>query len=218
MYRGCEDKKKIEEKKYGRRDESPAARMLYVIFEHFFQLLWANILCVVFSLPVVTAPAAMSGLHAVISQYYRKGYGDVWPVFIEEFRSDFMQKLFASMLPAAVCAVVFLVSSGLDSRPVFYILAAAVTALSFSIYGWLFPQLPFLTLSATEGLKNAMLLSLLEPLRSLGLIAAQAVFVSLMVWFYPFSFLFLLFAFPLFPAVFTELIACPVIEKRLVRS
>lgn len=140
--------------------------MLYVVTEHFFQLLWANILCVVFSIPLVTAPAAMSGLHAVISQYYRKGYGDVWPAFIEEFKNDFMQKLF----------------------------------------------------SATEGLKNALILSFLEPSRSLGLIAAQAVCLSLMVWFYPVSCLAVLFVFPLVPAVFTELTAFPVIEKRLIRS
>lgn len=217
MYRGVETEK-IKQKDYEPRNEKPVARMLYIVFENFFRFLWANILCVVFSLPVVTAPAAVSGLHAVISQYYRKGYGDVWSIFIEEFKSDFMQKLFSAVLPAAFCFIVFLLAGGLDSRPVFLMLTAASVALSLSVYGWLFPQLPLLKLSATEGFKNALILSFLEPFRSFGLIAVQAVVLSVMAWFYPFSVPVLFFVFPLLPAVLTELIAFPVIERRLIRE
>ncbi|MDO4488203.1 MAG: DUF624 domain-containing protein [Eubacteriales bacterium] len=217
MYNGIEKKSK-NEKAYEPRKETPAARMLYVVTNHFFRLLWANILCVLFSIPVVTAPAAMSGLHAVIQQYYRYGYGEVWPTFIEEFKSDFMQKLFSAMLPLVICAAVFVFGSKINMVLVFYLLAAASFALGLSVYGWLFPQLPLLDIQATDGLKNALILSFLETPRSLGLIAVQAVVITLIMWFYPVSLVLVFIIVPLIPALLTEMIAFPVIEKRLVNK
>ena len=79
-------------------DDRPAPtktgpRIWDMLCNHFFRLLWANILCVICSLPIVTIPAALSGLFAVVQQYYRKGYGDVNSTFFQEFKQDFLIRI-----------------------------------------------------------------------------------------------------------------------------
>ena len=46
-------------------------RLLHTVGGHFTKLLLANVLTVVCSIPIVTIPAALAGLHAVGQQYYR---------------------------------------------------------------------------------------------------------------------------------------------------
>ena len=58
-------------------------RIWDMLVNHFFQLLWANVLCVICCMLLITIPAAISGLFAVVQQYYRKGYGDVGSAFFK---------------------------------------------------------------------------------------------------------------------------------------
>jgi len=200
------------------RGESPSGRMLYVLTEHFWQLLRANLLCVLFCLPVITIPAAVTALHAVIQQYYRKGYGDVWPTFIQSFREDFTERLFAAVLPFAAAVIVGMILLNVSTSVITYLVMATVVAVVLILYGWLFPQLPFLDTSPLTALKNALILLGLENLKSFFLLAVQAVFLTLTVFFLPVSMLAFLFFVPLAPAMLTELVAFPVLEERLVKK
>jgi len=217
MYIPKRKKNTVPAEDYVPRGETPSSRMFYVLTDHFWQILRANLLCVLFCLPVITIPASLAALHAVIQQYYRKGYGDVWPVFIKAFREDFVERLFAAALPAAAVAIVGLLLLNVSTSAVTYLVMATVIAVALILYGWLFPQLPFLDTSPLNTLKNALILMGVENMKSFALLAVQAVFLTLTVFFLPVSLLAFLFLIPLAPVMLTELIAFPVLEDRLVK-
>ena len=68
-------------------------RLWYLLTTHFFDLLRANLLYALFSLPVITIPAALCGLYAVVLQYWRVGYGELFGTFWREFKANFFSSL-----------------------------------------------------------------------------------------------------------------------------
>lgn len=218
MYFWKKKEEKIPTKDYEPRAEGTAARFLYVVTDHFWQLLWANILCVLFCLPLFTIPASLTALHAVIQQYFRKGYGEVWPTFSAEFKTDFLERTFAGFLPFLAALVVGLILYRLETSVFTILIMALALVFMFSVYGWYFPQLPLLKLTGLQALKNALLLMMIETKRSILFVAIKAVILTLMVLFYPFTLAAFLFLVPIVPALLIESIAWPKLEEHLVRE
>ena len=192
-----------------------AARIWDMLCNHFFRLLWANLLCVLCCIPIVTIPASLSGLYPVVQQYYRKGYGDVIGTFFKEFKQNFLVRLLIVLalflLPAAGMGIGSLVNEWAA-----LVICAIFTVFSLLIAAWLFPQFALLSLKPMQALRNAALLVALETKRNFLLLIVEVLFGGAMILFRPISMLALLFLVPAAPVILLNAIAEPVLEDRII--
>ena len=190
-------------------------RIWDMLCNHFFRLLWANFLCVLCCLPIVTIPASLCGLFAVVQQYYRKGYGDVNGTFFQEFKQDFLIRL---LITAVMVAVPFLgiLLGGIFSELLSYVVGALFTVAALLVLAWLYPQLALLKLKPMQALRNAAILTGVESKRNLGLLIVEVLFGGVMLVMWPLSFILLLFLVPVAPVIAVHAITEPVIEERII--
>lgn len=141
----------------------------------FWKLIGANLLFVLFSLPVVTLPAALCALDRVCVLIYRQGYLFLWQEFWEEFKRSFLR----SLLPGLFCALMlfgayFFVSlaSGNAHMPMWFILFWAVGTLmllaAVCIGAYFFVLVSVLDLNNRDAFKDAVILVLARPARALS--------------------------------------------------
>ena len=191
------------------------ARIWDMLCNHFFKLLWANILCVSCSLLIVTIPASLCGLFAVIQQYYRKGYGDVTDTFFKEFRQNFFVRIGYTVM-IMVLPLLGLLAGSLINSWTALVACSLFTVAALLILSWMYVQMSLLTLKPTQALKNALLLTALESKRDLLLILVWVVFGGSIVTFWPISMLSLLVLVPILPIIFIHVITEPVLEERII--
>ena len=191
-------------------------RIWDMLVNHFFQLIWANILCVICCLPIITIPASLCGLFAVVQQYYRKGYGDVSGTFFREFRQNFLYRLGITLVLLLIPVVGWIIGSLLTAVWAPYAVCAAFCVFVILTLSWLFPQLALLKLKPGQALRNAMILTGLESKRNLGLLVIFVIFGGVMMVMWPLSFILLLFLVPVAPVIGIHTITEPVIEERII--
>ena len=191
-------------------------RIWDMLVNHFFRLLWANLLCVICCLPIITIPASVCGLFSVVQQYYRKGYGDVGSTFFKEFKQNFLIRIGITLGLAVFPVVGWVLGSLFSAQWAPYAACAACAVFSLLTISWMYPQMALLTLKPMQALKNAMILTGLENKRNLGLLVVWVIFggVTLVMW--PLSFILLLFLVPIAPVIAIHTITEPVIEERII--
>jgi len=191
------------------------ARIWDMLCNHFFKLLWANLLCVLCCVFVVTIPAAICGLFAVVQQYYRKGYGDVNDTFFKEFRQDFLPRI-ACTAVVLVLPVIGLAAGSLMNSWAALVACALFTVITLLVLSWLFSQMSLLTLKPLHALRNAALLTALESKRDFLLILVWVLFGGATVTFWPISGLLFLILMPVLPVILIHVITEPVLEDRII--
>lgn len=202
-----------------RRQEKPEtiqSRCADVIFEFFFELLWANVLFVVFSIPLVTIPAAWCGLHRVVQQYFLHKPVSVFRTFWKEFTTDFVSRLgiVAALMACVGAGVWFAATKG---TVVSLVVCAILVVAFFMIVGWLFPQLVLLQLPVRTVLRNAVLLMMIETKHNLLLVILHTVPLTLLVFLWPVSMLSALIL-PIVHVLLATLVTLPVLQARLVHE
>lgn len=189
----------------------------YVLTTHLFTLLGANFICFVFCIPILTIPASLCGLNAVVQQYYRKGYGDMWETFIEEFKTDFFPRLGISaalLLPPGIGWLLGSLAGGLWP----WLGLALLLLFSILVFAWLYPQLALLKLPPLTALKNAAILTIIEPGRDLLLLLITLLCFLPMVLLLPFSGFLLFCVYPLFPVLLRTAVTDKILTERLVQE
>lgn len=192
-------------------------RLWYLLSTHFFDLLRANLLYVLFTLPVVTIPAAICGLYAVVLQYWRIGYGELFGVFWREFKANFFASLVLTLALVAIpiCCWRFTAPYG---EVISYVVTAAILAFVLILLGWLYPQLALLKLRPWQALRNAAILTLLETKRNFFLLLASLILLGSFLFLWPFSLVLLVLLLPVFSVVVMVMLTLPVLEERLVQE
>ena len=186
-----------------------------MLCNHFFKLLWANLLCVLCSVLIVTIPAAICGLFAVVQQYYRKGYGDVNDTFFKEFKQNFLARVLLSAVLVAMPVLGLVLGSIVNSW--FALVACAfLTVCSLLVLSWLYSQMSLLTLKPTQALRNAVLLTALESKRDLLILVVWVAFGGTLLTFWPISMLTLFVLIPVLPIILLHVITEPVLENRII--
>lgn len=149
-------------------------RLLAISWTHFWKLIGANLLFVVFSLPVITLPAALCALNRVCILIYRKGNCFLWMDFWQEFRRSFAGSLLPGALFGALTFAGYFLMSLAAANSVFPVwcllfwsagILAAAVGICWAAY--FFALVPLLDLKTMGVLKNALLLCMIRPLRAL---------------------------------------------------
>ena len=154
------------------------ARVGVMAMTHFWRLVAANMLFVLFSLPVVTLPAALTALDRVCVVIYKDGNIFLW----YEFWKEFKRSLLRSILPALGFALLLfggyffmsLANGNLQLGLVsvlLWSLGILMCAVAIILGEYFFVVLAVLDISVLGALKNAFILWLARPLRGLASLA-----------------------------------------------
>ena len=84
-----------------RLPKNRAALYVFLIWTNIMDIFAANLLFLLFSIPVVTAPAALCALSRVMTVMIRNGACPVWREFIREFKTSFWKGMALSAVWAA---------------------------------------------------------------------------------------------------------------------
>jgi len=161
-------------------------RYLFLIHTHFGKLVSLNLLFLLFSLPVVTLPAALCGLNRVLVRLVREGNCFLWLDFRDEFKGSFRKSLLPGLgLGLGLFAAYYLLSLGLSNGQSLYGMLFSAIGLALGAFvllfgSWFFVLIAMLPLSNRDLLRNARALMGLEPGRSaaiLGILLGAGMFL-----------------------------------------
>lgn len=188
----------LNRSKTGERVSAPApaggaARFFYLAYTHFAKLVGVNLLFLLFSIPIVTIPAALSGMNRVCILLVREGTASVWSDFIGEFKCSFLKSLPLGLLcafllaDAVLCLFLSMTASYSSLMPVL-LLAAAVLAIAAILMGsMVFVLMPLVALRNGDILRDALYLVMKEPKTDLLLIIVVGGWLTAAVLLLPFS-------------------------------
>lgn len=158
--------------------EGGIRRYAVLLTTHFWKLIGLNLLFVLFSLPVITMPAALCAMNRVCMLLIRNGYCFLWQDFWEEFRRSFLRSLLPALLfLLLIFFAYYSMSLGLTNAglPLWSLLFWAVgigTAVAGICWGSYFFALVSLLDQNNRGvLKNAWLLCMIRPGNALAVFA-----------------------------------------------
>lgn len=141
-------------------------RFFYLLWNHFWTLVKLNLFMIVFSLPVVTIPAAICAADRVAVQLARNGYVLLWEEFRDEFKADFFRSLPLGLLFGGMVALSYVMmsiglgNSGSYSGMVILALGILLLYHVLSCGSYAFLLRAMLSLNNWDVLKNARILSI----------------------------------------------------------
>lgn len=176
-----------------RPPEKGAARFFFLTYTHFAKLVGLNMLFLMFCIPVITIPAALSGLNRTCILLVREGTCSAWYDFIKEFKVSFLRSIPLGTLCAFVFAdaalCIYLGQSVISDTAAMLLLIAAfilcVTAILMGSY--IFVLLPLISLKNRDVLRDTVLLILLETKTNLLLLLVVGGGIAAAMLFVPYS-------------------------------
>ena len=145
-------------------------RASFMAWNHFWKLIAANILFVVFSLPVVTLPAALVALDRVCVVIYRDGNIFLWYEFWREFRRSFIRSLLPGLgFGMLLFGGYFFMSLGNGNSQLgfvaimFWALGIFMTAAALAVGEFFFIMISTLDIRNFNALKNAIIFCAARP-------------------------------------------------------
>lgn len=182
------------------------------------RLLGINFLFLMFCILIVTIPAALCGLHAVVQRYYRERYASTdLQTFNGEFRDSFLARTLLTYGLFAVVVLAMQLLYWLLPRPVWMVAAAFLVSAGLVILSWFLSQVVYLNLKPAQAMKNSLILLCIETKRNFALIALHAVELTVMVFGLPLTGFAMLFL-PVLHTVIATGITMPALRDRLAHD
>ena len=181
----------------GKGDHDPvpqkgSKRVFYIFVTHFWKIVTLNLVFVLFSIPVVTIPAAICGMVKVLYTLYTEGTVDVYKDFIAEFRISFKKSIIPGLiglvgLGGGGFALDFYLQVGGTFGTIGLVFTAAIMIWVWVFLNHLFYQIAVVDLPLGTLMKNARILSVGKVKQNFLLILVSGVILFLMVFFLPLS-------------------------------
>ncbi len=199
--------------------EKGAKRFFFLLTTHPWKLVTLNLVFLMFSIPVVTIPAAVCGMSRVLIKLVREGNCFLWSEFIKEFKANLFKSLpfgllFAVLLFMSYYALSLSTSSGDSSLSIFAgAIGLFILGLILLFSSYVFVLLPSLALKNRHIAKNALVLMVTEwkiDLVIIGSIVAMAIIIAA---FFPYTVILLLFIW----FSLQQLIICTAVNETMQR-
>lgn len=173
-------------------------RFFFILTMHFWKLVTLNLLFVLFSISVITIPAAFCGMNRVLIKLYRDGNCFVWTEFFREFRANLWKALPFGVLGGTMlfAAYYFLsLSISTDSNRIAIIPAAiglllAIVSVLYVNYAFVF--LPSLDLKNRDIAHNAIIFIVTEWKTNAVILVVTVIMVFASISLFPYSLIFLM--------------------------
>ncbi len=196
------------------RFDSPLMRFLAKVAD----LLWVNILCLLCSLPVFTIGASLAAMQTIFYRLLHNEDVYVTREFFASFARSFKQAtiVWIILLPIMAFLAYDYVALGNDGDPKAFFLktvAGILFLIVFVIFLYVFPIISRYENSVKETIKNACVIAITHPARSVLLLVVFAfcIFVELII---SYKLLPLLFAFCVsVPFYFCSMVYMPIFDK-----
>ena len=217
---------KAPKKDYDKQSRYPKHRFtLYfmLFYEAFWRIIGANLMFILFCLPVVTIPAAIGGLTRVMSRLARDEQVYVIDDFIQGFKEEWKKSTIFGLITILFFALAYLAigvySKLIDNSIISTILLALVFTvilvfLACANYVWV--MIVSVDLPLKQIIKNALALCLVKPFGTLITLVVQGAVIFVALGYFPVGlFLPLIFGFSImsFTGSFN---AWPQIEKYVI--
>lgn len=152
--------------------EGPFMRFL----DRIFNLLWLNLIVVVFCLPVFTAGAAFTGMHYVMLRLIHNEEGYVFPNFKKSFKQNFKQAtkiwIVLFLMAAFLGTDLYLIFQGKTDVSSYYKMGIYVITLVVALgILFVFPVLAHYDNSTKATVKNAYMMAVYGNLKALIMLA-----------------------------------------------
>lgn len=179
--------------------EQGARRFFFLLKNHFWKIVALNALFLLFSLPLITMPAALCGMNRVCVKLVREGNCFLWYEFWKEFKAELWKSLpfgilYGAELFLGYYCLSLCISNGGMAGLLFGALGTILLLVATVGGGYVFVMLAMVSLSNRDILKNALALSGLEIKKTLGIVGLALLFAAFLLLLYPTS----LIALPVF--------------------
>lgn len=160
--------------------DSPAMHFMIKLKD----LILLNLVWLLFCLPVVTIGPATTALYTVARKMAQGDWPKVWSTFTKEFRQCFRNSFLMSLcllIPTGLLGLyLFMTISGTVRETLFLTILCGIASLVIGfVISYAYPLSAYFENTVGQTLKNAMLLSIMSPLRSLAVTVLNAIPVLL---------------------------------------
>lgn len=199
--------------------EKGAKRFFFLLATHPWKLVTLNLMFLMFSIPVVTIPAAVCGVNRVLIKLVREGNCFLWSEFIKEFKANLFKSLpfgllFASLLFMSYYALSVSTSSADSGQSIFAgAIGLFILGLTLLFSSYVFVLLPSLALKNKHIAKNAMILMVTEWKTDLLIIGSIVAIAFIIGALFPYTAVLLLFIW----FSLQQLIICTAVNETMQR-
>lgn len=168
-------------------------RFFYLLWTYIWKLVWLNVVFLIFCVPVITIPAAISAMDRALIVLVRDGNVLLWEEFRDEFRRDFRASLPLGLIFGALLFLsYYLLSLALGNLtnmlgPVAFALGLLVLFFSLGRGSYAFLLRAMFDLTTGEILKNANAMAAVRGGRGLAAVLLNLCGLFLVYAFFPYS-------------------------------
>lgn len=168
-------------------------RFFYLLWTYIWKLVWLNVAFLIFCVPVITIPAALSAMDRALIVLVRDGNVLLWEEFRDEFRRDFRASLPLGLIFGALLFLsYYLLSLALGNLtnmlgPVAFALGLLVLFFSLGRGSYAFLLRAMFDLTTGEILKNANAMAAVRGGRGLAAVLLNLCGLFLVYAFFPYS-------------------------------
>lgn len=166
----------------GAAEEIPATgpdRFWFIIKTHYLELIGLNILVLVLCLPVVTIPAALSGITNILMKWVHDEPVFFWQDFFSEFKARFGKRLLAGLLLIMTPLSLSLYAVMFGYKNLGLVLLVLIGLVSIVFQGYLFPIFVIVDIPVGTAVKDAILTAFLEWQCSLRILLLAGILIAL---------------------------------------
>lgn len=168
-------------------------RFFYLLWTYIWKLVWLNVVFLVFCVPVITIPAAISAMDRALIVLVRDGNVLLWEEFRDEFRRDFRASLPLGLIFGALLFLsYYLLSLALGNLtnmlgPVAFAIGLFVLFFALGRGSYAFLLRAMFDLTTGEILKNANAMAAVRGGRGLAAVLLDLCGLFLVYAFFPYS-------------------------------
>ena len=190
-YNGVEPQSKGE--RYAKKMPQKGVGLFFsVLFSHFNKVLLANAVFLLFSIPIVTIPAALTALNRIYIVLLNDGYVEVWKDFLKEFKASFLNSLLLGIAFGASMALFYIAArvypqlvNSTQVQTIVFSIASALMIITCVIFSYAFAMNAQFKLRVRDIIKNSALMSVLCIKNSLVLALLSIAFNFVAIYFFP---------------------------------
>lgn len=195
-----------------------------IFFRKFWQLISANMLYVLFCIPIFTIGPATAGFTKIMRNYAREEHAFIWGDFIETFKKNFLQAFLFSLLDLGIFLFLWLDLNAIRNVPNQFLSTLSLAAIFLSLTVWVFMRyyvyIMMITFRLTfrQLLKNAFIFCWAGFFRNLLLTAILVVVTLLLVQYVNIIYLFFILVtiYFSFCGLLINFIINPLIKKYMI--
>lgn len=168
-------------------------RFFYLLWTYIWKLVWLNVAFLIFCVPVITIPAAISAMDRALIVLVRDGNVLLWEEFRDEFRRDFRTSLPLGLIFGALLFLsYYLLSLALGNLtnmlgPVAFAIGLFVLFFALGRGSYAFLLRAMFDLTTGEILKNANAMAAVRGGRGLAAVLLDLCGLFLVYAFFPYS-------------------------------